>query len=269
MRYIFKKNFVFIGGSLLILGIAIYIAQWKWHFLHVGQNSASIQNTPSVLLATDDDNLEAQQPMDASNNHIRDILSANLFGVEGAAKTASAEAVPKTQQPLELHGIMFIPNHPEQSVALIAQAGQLAKDYKKGDVVSSGITLAEISQDLVFIENQGAREKLELPKLDFKQTANGQSAMNPDAQFDNAQPALDTVEPAAENLPPMQENMPQVQDTMPPPSPEMAQPEAAVVQNQPEQSTDPQAVNDIQMPTADMQPTDNLQQPPASPVDNQ
>lgn len=217
-----------------MLGAAIYAAQWKWHFWHDAQSSQ-----PAVVNAMND-TLEAEQNegiANPDNNSLKEVLSANLFGAEGVAKTASVEAVPKTAQPLELHGIVFIPHHPEQSVALIAQAGQMAKDYKKGDKVlpeiTPGVTVTEISLDVVFIENQGIREKLELPKPDFSQTGNQQPATSPAVQSDNAQ-AQDSVEPA-ENPPPPQGN-------------------------------DPQLMTNTQPPPAE--PLDNIQPTPASPVDS-
>lgn len=231
------------GSSLLILGAVLYAAQWKWHFWQVSQNN------PSIVANTVDGTQKAEQNEEFANpdnNSIREVLSANLFGTEGVAKNASAEAVPKTAQPLELRGIVFIPHHPEQSVALIAHAGQLAKDYKKGDEVSAGITVAEILPNLVFLENQGAREKLELPKPDFSQTGNQQPAISSANQFDNLQ-TQEGVDPAAENVAPPPGNEPFAENM---PSP---------------QGNNPQPVN---APAENAPPIDNIQPPPASPVDN-
>lgn len=236
MQFIFKKSFL-ISGSVLILAAVIYAAQWKWHFWHDAQSHQPVIENSIVQMQNPEPNEPVVSP---DNNSIREILSANLFGAEGVAKTASAEAVPKTVQPLELHGIVFIPHHPQQSVALIAQAGQLGKDYKKGDEISAGITVAEILPDLVFIDNQGTREKLELAKPDFNPANTPQPATNPAVPFDNAIPPQDSGQPIPDNQP-VPENIP-------------------VAENLPPQGNDPQ-------PAPNEQPPDNIQPSPANPIE--
>jgi hypothetical protein len=108
------------------------------------------------------------------------------------------------------------------------------------------VKVAEILSNLVFLENQGAREKLELPKPDFSQTGNQQPAISSANQFDNTQ-AQEGIDPVAENIAPPQDNMPPTAENVPPP-----------------QGDDPQPTNT----PANVPPIDNIQPPPASPVDN-
>ncbi|MEY4768485.1 MAG: hypothetical protein RL637_1124 [Pseudomonadota bacterium] len=107
-----------------------------------------------------------------AQNALRTILSAYLFGQESVAKpstvTHAQGEVPKTQQPLELHGIIYVALRPDKAVALIAQTGGMAKDYVKGDELPQGWKVHLILPEAVQIEHDGQIELLELPHSSVK-----------------------------------------------------------------------------------------------------
>lgn len=193
MQLTAKRKVIFMLGGLCVLGGAIYAAQWKWHFfprMRLQNNSPVTTinpiNNPPPFVANNSPN---------DSGDMRAILAANLFGQEGVAEKEVDDSgvVPKTQLPLELHGIVFIAKHPEQSVALIAQVGAAAKDYKAGETIeaSAGWKVHSILAESVKIEHDGTVELLELP-----QSANAQPTTNPAIQVDGAQPpASDTPPP--------------------------------------------------------------------------
>jgi type II secretory pathway component PulC len=166
----------------------VYAAQWLWHFLPIktgSSQSVPVADSSPVVEPTDEnqmDSAEAEVSADenvavnnaAVNNAVgvREVLAAHLFGQEAVAKKAApvSGAVPKTQQPLELHGIVYIPGHPERAVALIAQAGGLAKDYKTGEFLQPlpDWKVFLINPNSVQIEHEGTLELLELPGSKLK-----------------------------------------------------------------------------------------------------
>jgi type II secretory pathway component PulC len=200
MQFISKKKIIAITGSLLIAGAVIYAAQWKWHFWPL--KTAGIESELNASVNPPEEEQRVEHQMDSLENGmgadvdemntvnnavgIKEVLAAHLFGQEAAAKKVpnSADSVRKTQQPLELHGIVYIPHHPEQAVALIAQAGGEAKDYKIGEMLQPlpGWKVFLINPDSVQIEHEGTVELLELPasklKLDNPQAS---------AQFNGSQ----------------------------------------------------------------------------------
>lgn len=232
MQFISKQKFIFIVSGFLVLGTAIYAAPWKWHFWQSKtQSSQPIEANPMNNSLPEDEN-------EMTNNviGIKEVLSAHLFGQENMP--SNSDSVPKTQQPLELHGIVFISHHPERAVALIAQAGGEAKDYKTGEEISAlpGWKVYLISADSVQIEHQGSVELLELPR-NVAQFNNPQAATDPATQFDNAQPPQDTVSPqppVPENPPPPQDNPqpPPIQENQPQPQdmPNIVPPEGIQIQ---------------------------------------
>jgi hypothetical protein len=225
-KFISKKKLILIVGGLLITGVAIFAAQWRWHFWHsANENTQSVMSESSVL----EDNLLADEnALPETGNALRDVLAANLFGLEGEVKKVvnSAEPVPKTQQPLELHGIFFIPNHPEQTVALIAQAGGEAKKYKTGADIESlpGWKVLEILPNSVRIGQEEPGEILPLLAVNPSQMNNA-SPMNPMNQFpnevqDNSSPEDNVAAPeesaVPDNTAPVDESIPQ-DNAVPPP----------------------------------------------------
>lgn len=224
MQFIFEKKIIFIVSFLLVIVAAIYAAQWKWHFWHPSTQSSQ-PAMASPMQVGDFAESENNQP-DAIG--IREVLSAHLFGQENLAKKASSnpEIIPKTQQPLELHGIVFIPNQPERAVALIAQTGGIAKDYLIGDEISSlpGWKVSLISPTSVQLEHEGTVELLELPSDLATQSNNPSAAMNPAGQPINPDvpiednPAPPESLPVEEPPPPPEENPALPADSPPPPA---------------------------------------------------
>lgn len=166
MQLISKKKIILILSGLLITGTAFYAVQWKWHLLKFN----ALQNSSFSIISSDD---TSEYPADKINESIgvREILSAHLFGQEDGIKKVinnNSGSVPKTQQPLELHGIIFILHHPEQTVALIAAVGGAAIPYKVGEELKpilAGWSISLISPESVNIKQNGTEneELLELP----------------------------------------------------------------------------------------------------------
>jgi hypothetical protein len=251
MQFIFQKKTGFIVSSLLVLAAAVYGAQWKWHFLPINwqknpMTQESAMDNQAEQMVNEEAFEDAEVAPDEVGSGIREVLSAHLFGQATVTqKITAGGAIPKTQQPLELHGIVFIPNHPERAVALIAQAGGIAQDYKTGEEISilPGWKVHLISPTVVQIEHQDGRvESLELA-ADLAQSSNAaQPAMNPAAQFNGQQPTQEEIDAGAENAPIPQEEL---------------QPVDEVVEAAPENST-PAPANGA--------PVQNAGQPPVDPA---
>lgn len=194
------------------MAAGLYAAQWKWQ---TWQSAAQI--APSALAepqpVEDAQDSVVQPPNNALG--VKEVLSAHLFGQqEEAAKkvVANPAEAPKTQQPLELHGIVFIPHHPEQAIAIIAQVGGVAKSYKTGDALEPlpGWMVLEILPDAVRIGQEEPGEILPLSAMNT--TDNAPAAMSPDMSLQN-EPA-----PAPEEgMAPVPEEQPPTQDELLPP----------------------------------------------------
>jgi type II secretory pathway component PulC len=239
MKLLLNRKLIVIFCSLLAITAAIYAAQWKWHFwksipaqteLAVTENSIDspvIEDAPVI-----EEEIAPENMADGSNQFsnqavgIREVLSAHLFGQEKQAKTPnSSGVVPKTQQPLELHGIVYLPKHPERSVALIAQAGGVAKDYKVGEELQEilpGWKVFLIASDSVQIEHEGTVERLEVAASNIAQTSdNLQQTVMPaasagDATAPNEIPQEDAAS-TTEEPPPPQETQPGMSNVEQPP----------------------------------------------------
>jgi type II secretory pathway component PulC len=249
-KFISKQKLMLIGGGLLITGAALYAAQWKWHFWH----SASETTQPAVLEenpVSDESLLADENAAPDEGNALRDVLAANLFGQEGVVKKATngSEPAPKTQQPLELHGVLFFPHHPEQAVALIAQAGGMAKKYKTGEEITSlpGWKVLEILPNSVRIGQEEPGEILPLLAVSPAPFGNGMPNENPANQFNNQ---LQDNSAPEDNIPPEDNPAP---DANPP-----------VDESIPPQDVPPEAVQ----PQSNMAPQNNVPAPNAAPVQN-
>lgn len=238
MQMIAKQKIIFMLGVFFVLSIGIYLAQWKWHFF----SAMTMQNNSSIKsnAINNPPNYAEKNRFDNSAD-IRAILAANLFGQAGVIEKG-AELVQKTQQPLELHGIVFIPHHPEQAVAVIAKSGAEAKDYKTGDEILPflpGWKVHTILSNAVKLEHDGILELLELSE-NLAQAGNAQPPNNPAIQFDNAVPPQDSLPPAPESLPPVPDNS----QPLPPPENQVSpQPENAQVSENPPATTSAEAGN--------------------------
>lgn len=225
MQLTSTKKIIFLLASLLAIAAAVYAAQWKWHFWHPGTTqNQDIEVNDSTLNEGLEPDIAAPEMPD-NNANIREVLSAHLFGQETVTAKAvnSSTAVPKTQQPVELHGIVFIPQHPERRLALIAQAGGIAKDYKTGDELMPmlpGWKVHSIAPTSVQIEHEGTVELLELAQK--AALLNNPNAVITPASSVNAMPQDNGMTAPTDEIPPVTEEMPQpeepaAQDTPPPP----------------------------------------------------
>jgi hypothetical protein len=226
MQFILKKKVILILGCLLITGAGIYAAQWKWHFW----KPKSVQNSPAAVInPVENADAEAAELSNESAG-VREILSAHLFGQEAeAVKQASHDSgsVLKTQQPLELRGIIFIPQHPERTVALIAPAGGAAMPYKTGEELKpalAGWSVSLILPESVRIKQEGmdTEELLELPQNTILLNNPNPVLTSPVGQANNMsastempveeQPPPDEIpmqDPALDNAPPVDEMPPE------------------------------------------------------------
>jgi hypothetical protein len=256
MPFISKKNVIIFTGALLIIGAAIYAAQWKWHFW----KPAAVA-TEAAMPA---DSVPADEPIAAetADNHagVKAVLSAYLFGREDAGKKPNpTEAVPKTQQPLELHGIVYIAKHPERSVALIAETGKAGKSYKIGDEIEPlpGWKVFLIAADGVQLEHDGAVELLELSR-NFA-AANSQQ---PGVDGMPADGSVVEAMPPEENLQPEQEIPPPETSEVPPPeTAEVPPPENAEAPLSPE-AQPPEAPPSVEGAPAVPEPPPGEEAPP-------
>jgi hypothetical protein len=207
MQFIFKHKITVLVGGLLVLAAAGYAVQWKWQVWPTAlQNRPPAEENP----LPEDNILESEDGLPETAAGIREVLSANLFGQANVAKKMlnNSGVVPKTQQPVELHGIVFIPQHPEQAVALIAQAGGVAQNYSVGQEILPflpGWKVSAISPESVQIEHDGTVELLELTHNTAQSNASP-AAANPAAQFDNVQPPLEDLQPPQDEAQPPQDD---------------------------------------------------------------
>ncbi len=189
-----KKITAIISSSVAIIGIAGFVAvqrgywQPNFHFPSMSQSN-------SVNEAVDATEAFPTTPIDESSD-VKTILSAYLFGQETAVNSVKSTSgiVPKTQQALELRGIVYVPQHPERAVALIAQAGGAAKDYLTGEVLPQGWTVHLILAEAVQIEHEGTIELLELPNSGVKldnPNADTSTAISSDDKNAKTEPATE------------------------------------------------------------------------------
>lgn len=102
--------------------------------------------------------IPTMEPADQHVEHlIQQIPNQHLFG---NAKREST-ALPITSMQLSLLGIVET-NPKDQSHVIISEAGQSGKIYHINDRLPSGVTVNDILQDGVILENAGHLEKLPL-----------------------------------------------------------------------------------------------------------
>jgi len=161
MSVITMNKAVVIVNSLIIIGIAVMAAKWTWN---AWQPETSANPSQKIIAKIQSANRPLQQV-----NHLKVILSANLFGQKKASlkkEIKVLENIKKSTQNLKLQGIFHYPNQPEKSYALITVAGKIAKGYRVNeDLVGAQGKIHAILKDRVQIERNGDFEKIELSKL--------------------------------------------------------------------------------------------------------
>ncbi|MBE8190470.1 MAG: hypothetical protein HAW58_06445 [Candidatus Thioglobus sp.] len=93
-----------------------------------------------------------------SKNHKTLVLADNIFGNK-IVKKKSLEKVEQSKLNLDLIGILF---KAKRSFAIIAPANshKLAKNYKVGDSIKTGVSVKEIGADFVILQRGKKLEKL-------------------------------------------------------------------------------------------------------------
>lgn len=133
------------GGIAVVIALTfiVCLAQWRddWKLAH--------QSPPA-----------ATQITDKTVTMIAAIPDNHLFGKSAGGK------IPISSLELRVTGIVKVSNEQgnEVSKAYISQAGQPAKIYQVGDQVTNGVKIYSIAADTVILENDGALEKLPLPR---------------------------------------------------------------------------------------------------------
>lgn len=130
-----------------LLGILVLIA-----FLHAVFSLPALP--PNALAHTNMNHPVEQVSAD------RAISNAHLFGV-AVADTNLA----KTNLNVRLAGV-FVTNHPGDSRAAISVAGANSKLFKVGDNIMPGVTLDQVFNKRIYLNNQGRLEQLDLPRSD-------------------------------------------------------------------------------------------------------
>jgi len=142
---------------LIIVGIAYTLATTVWSFFTVPTTAVNMSKTPSKSIS--------RSTGQAVN--INWILAKHLFGEAGATPVeqdshANEQAV-QTQLPLELQSV-FVADTIEESAAIVAQRGKLAKLYAIGDKLPGNASLVEVLTDRIILRRAGVREALMFPK---------------------------------------------------------------------------------------------------------
>jgi general secretion pathway protein C len=137
---------------ILVIGIAWQLVQLTWLLLD------RTQPAEASLAIT------APPPASATRKgvDVQAIVSAHLFGVPQAEKTAPEEA-PQTQMNLVLSAV-FAANDPAKGLAIIGESPQAAKVYAVGAAVRPGTRLQAVYVDRVILDRNGQPEALLLPK---------------------------------------------------------------------------------------------------------
>ena len=146
---------------LIVLGMAYTLATTVLFFA-APQEAASVP--PESPAATVSRNAGPGADLDG-------IISANLFGVAGAAPSEAAaaaaarESLAETRLPLVLHGV-FVAESAEESTAILARKGRSEELYHIGDRVPGNATLDSVYLDHVLLRRGRSLERLTFPKSD-------------------------------------------------------------------------------------------------------
>lgn len=129
-----------------------------------------LSSQPSVARWSAPQVSHVQSTNRSSNDHISELLSANLFGLYNQTETATAKTVvkdaPQTRLNLTLVGAVASSND-KLSLAIIANQGKQST-YGIGETIdNTRATLQAVYVDRVIISNQGRDETLMLQGIDY------------------------------------------------------------------------------------------------------
>ncbi len=161
LKFTFKHPILWLN-SLFVIGI-ICMAIWRWDWIAAKLFAPEIKSIAVNIENNNHASIVAANPL-------KDILAANLFGnpkaVVIAQKQISTEKIPKSKQQLTLKGLLYYPEHPHSSAALISNADAPAKNYHLGQKLQDAEgKIYAILKDSVQIESNGNLEKLTLLSL--------------------------------------------------------------------------------------------------------
>lgn len=109
-----------------------------------------------------------QKPQQNTGIDTGAIASWNLFGTQTAAvaepvKQELPEDAPETNLQLTLHGV-FVAEKEEDSTAIISERSNPSRLYRVGEALPGRVKLAEVREDSVLINRNGAIEALYFPE---------------------------------------------------------------------------------------------------------
>lgn len=128
---------------------ALLWASWLGYLIQARMQTSAATVTPAA----------PAQPA-SSGLDLQAVLDANLMG---SAPPADAAAATPTELALKLRAV-FASGDPRSGSAIVeAEGGQPARNYRPGDALPGGATLAEVHSDHIVLEREGHRETLAFP----------------------------------------------------------------------------------------------------------
>jgi general secretion pathway protein C len=176
---------------LIIIGIAYTLATAGWYLVSGPTPAALTDAKPGAKAGA------------KSTFSVADITSHNLFGHVKDPVAPDTYNAPETRLKLTLEGV-FQAETPEESAAIVSEAGKPGELFLVGGKMPGNAVLAEVHADRIVLRRNGVSETLRFSDVPTMLTANNrdEAPMADSAEVAPEEPVPDTSSPEPAQTPP-------------------------------------------------------------------